>query len=93
MTANWPIFSTSRMKYPDRSSPPSSLKWRARNSSVRGRKKPLNLDAWDYCQRGMARLAEFTKSGNDILVQVKGHDSQTVYWVGTIEYQSVKTDA
>ncbi len=28
-------------------------------------KKPLNLDAWDYCQRGMARLAEFTRNGNE----------------------------
>ena len=46
--------------------------------------KSANAGAWDLV---------FTKSGNDILVQVKGFTSQTVYWVGMIEYQSVETDA
>ena len=30
-----------------------------------GVKKPQNLDAWDYYQRGMSYLYEFTKEGNE----------------------------
>ena len=32
-------------------------------------------------------------NGNDVQVQVTGAASKDIYWVGTIEYQSVSTDA
>ena len=35
---------------------------------------------------------DFTTSGNDVLVRVKG-ESADVYWVATVEYQSVSTDS
>jgi len=36
----------------------------------------------------------FTVSGSNILIEVRTPSNNiTVYWVGTIEYQSVSTDA
>ncbi|OFW40964.1 MAG: hypothetical protein A3J28_03545 [Acidobacteria bacterium RIFCSPLOWO2_12_FULL_60_22] len=35
----------------------------------------------------------FNTSGNNVLVQVTGPAATTIYWVATVEYQSVSTDA